>query len=149
MVFLGMESIWPQRRLGAQQRYNSRILVSDATYEQPFVQKRFVLRPLDQVAVKGKAQGTRIYEVMGRKFDANDAERAIAEAQAEGFDLYLKRKFEAAAAAFKKTAEIFEKERGYADKAALLLEARCLDYAGPNPPPSDWCGTEMLKQKHF
>lgn len=130
-------------------RYNSKILISDATHAQPAVQKRFLTRPLDQVAVKGKEKGTGIYEVLGRAMETSDAEKAIAAAQTEAFDLYFERKFAAAAAAFEKTAELFEKERGYEDKAAVMLKARCLDYAGPNPPPEGWDGTEVLKQKHF
>lgn len=130
-------------------RYNTKILMSESTYAQPAVQKRFLSRPLDQVAVKGKATGTRIYEVIGRMDETTDAERAFAEAQTKGFELYFERQFAAAATAFRTAADLFEAERGYPDAAALLLEARCFDYAGPNPPGADWNGTEVLKQKHF
>jgi adenylate cyclase len=130
-------------------RYGSKILLSDSTYEQPAVQDRFLTRPLDQVAVKGKASGTRIYEVLGRQGEVTERELAIAAAQTEAFELYFQRQFSVAAAAFKRTGELFLAERGYPDAAAEMLEARCLDYAGPNPPPEDWNGTEVLKQKHF
>ena len=130
-------------------RYNSKILISEATHEQPYVQKRFLTRPLDQVAVKGKENGTKIFEVLGRMWDVSDAEKEFAESQSKAFELYFDRKFSSAAAMYKKTAEMFEAERGYEDAAALLLEARCLDYAGPNPPPTEWDGTEVLKKKHF
>ena len=107
------------------------------------------MRLLDQVAVKGKVAGTRVYEVLGRQHEVTDQERAIATAQTEAFERYFKRQFSAAAAAFKRAGEMFLAERGYSDAAAELLEARCLDYAGQNPPPEDWNGTEVLKQKHF
>ena len=34
------------------------------------------------------------------------------------------------------------------DKAARLLKARALDFLA-HPPPMDWDGAEMLRDKHF
>jgi len=46
-------------------QYGTRIIISDATRQQ--LKRRYVLRPLGEVVVKGKSQAVSIFEVVGRE----------------------------------------------------------------------------------
>jgi len=129
-------------------RYNSKILMSGATFDNVKVQQQFVLRQLDQVAVKGKAQGTKIYECLGRVKDTSDDEKALVTKMNQAFHLYYDRKFVEAEATFHGVQELFQGIRGYEDAASKLLAERCSRYHAA-PPGVDWNGTEVLSQKHF
>jgi class 3 adenylate cyclase len=54
-------------------RYNTRVLCSQDTFDQPEVESSFVTRPVDFVVVKGKVLPTKVYEVMGRLADDDHA----------------------------------------------------------------------------
>ena len=103
---------------------------------------------LDQVAVKGKAQGTKIYECLGRVKDTSDDEKALVTKMNQAFHLYYDRKFVEAEATFHGVQELFQGIRGYEDAASKLLAERCSRYHAV-PPGVDWNGTEVLSQKHF
>lgn len=102
-------------------------------------------RPLDVVAVKGKARGVRIYELLALADD--DAEtvaeaRAVAEKAETALAAYLGREFERAAALY---AEL-ESMRAGGDVAARTMRERAERYA-QTPPPADWNGVHVAKDK--
>ena len=129
-------------------RYNSKILLSDSTYEDAKVQSLFTLRQLDQVAVKGKKEGTKIYECIGRAVDTSNEEKLLCIKMQNSFHLYYDRKFSEAEISFESVQRNFQELRGYEDAASRLLAKRCARFA-ENPPEKDWLGTEVLDKKHF
>ncbi|PWR17961.1 adenylate/guanylate cyclase domain-containing protein [Zavarzinia compransoris] len=120
----------------ANNHYGSKIILSGPTAER--LGPDFVLRPLDRLVVKGKSLPVPIFELVGRRADV-PAERLR---QVEGFiaalDLYLKRDFAAAEAAFAR----LEAE----DPVAAVYRARALVYR-LDPPPEDWDGRYTLESK--
>ena len=129
-------------------RYNSKILISDATQQDLQVQKLFTLRQLDQVAVKGKAEGTKIYECLGRNVDTTEEEHILCRKMKQAFHLYYERKFTEAQIAFDSVQRLYQEIHGVKDAGAMLLSERCGRYAD-DPPGENWNGTEVLNQKHF
>jgi len=129
-------------------RYNTKILMSDATFKVGRVQELFTLRQLDQVAVKGKQEGTKIYECLGRRDDTTDDEKLLVRKMSQSFHLYYERKFAEAEISFQSVQRWFHEIRGYEDAAAKLLSERCARYV-ENVPGEEWNGTEVLLQKHF
>ena len=95
------------------------------------------------VAVKGKSQGTAVFEVMGRNGEVDDFAIGIQKLHDDAFTCYKNMDWDGAISKF---TEVAEKRNG--DVAAELLKARCLEMK-ENPPPDNWDGVEVLKQKHF
>jgi adenylate cyclase len=129
-------------------RYNTKILMSDATFEAHRVQDLFTLRQLDQVAVKGKQEGTKIYECLGRETDTTEDEKLLVRKMSQSFRLYYERKFAEAEVSFQSVQRLFQEIRGYEDSAAKLLSERCARYVKSGP-GKEWNGTDVLAQKHF
>ncbi len=99
----------------------------------------FLLRELDVVRVKGKREGVRIFEVMGRR-EASEAERGFLEAYAAALESYRAGSFERAAALFEEARKLRPEGDGACD--ALLERLRRLGQA-----PADWDGVFTLEQK--
>jgi adenylate cyclase len=98
-----------------------------------------VARPLDVVAVKGKKQGVRVYELMAKAGDAAAAK--VAALSTTALDAYLARDFTAAAAAWD---EVLALRPG--DRAATLMRDRATAYVA-TPPPDDWNGVHVATSK--
>ena len=124
-------------------RYATKIMVSINTFNNKKVNEGFLIRPLDVVAVKGKSQGTAVFEVMGRNGEVDDFAIGIQKLHDDAFTCYKNMDWDGAISKF---TEVAEKRNG--DVAAELLKARCLEMK-ENPPPDNWDGVEVLKQKHF
>ncbi len=92
---------------------------------------QFEFRLVDQVAVKGKTQAVRVYELLG-----SDADRVAAREYERAFDAYLARDFERAL-------ELLEP---LDDAPARVLATRCREMIA-NPPPSEWNGVFVAKSK--
>eukprot|EP00750_Incisomonas_marina_P032605 INCI9234.2.p1 GENE.INCI9234.2~~INCI9234.2.p1 ORF type:complete len:803 (+),score=146.36 INCI9234.2:313-2721(+) len=58
-------------------RYKTSILISEDVAELPRVKECFLLRPIDFVAVKGRSNGTAVYEVVNTNADASPSETAV------------------------------------------------------------------------
>jgi adenylate cyclase len=93
----------------------------------------FAFRLLDRVAVKGRARGVLVYELLGGP-DARDDAAARYE---EALSAYFRREFAAAR-------EILAGTRG--DAASLALAARCEEFER-DPPPAGWDGTQVRTEK--
>lgn len=101
----------------------------------------FHLRLLDQVAVKGKKEPIRIYEVLGITGEVADVDLAYAKRFEAAFELYASRRFDEA---------VLEADKLLAERptdvAAGHLKERCEIYR-ETPPPADWNGTWVLTKK--
>lgn len=125
---------------GVNKLYGTRIIVSRGTYAA--VSDKFWFRPLDIVAVKGKSEGTAIYELLMKK--GEEAENQTAELClefAKGFETYLARDWEGAIEIFKNLTSKFPN-----DIPTQLYLSRCRQYQA-TPPEADWQGIAYLETK--
>ncbi len=117
---------------GLNKFYGTTIIASDAIVTA--VGADFVFRLLDVVAVKGKQQAVRIYELLGEQ----GAERpAGASAYEQAFARYLARDFTAAAALLEAQTD---------DPPSRVLLARCRTFLR-EPPDAAWDGTYFAAEK--
>jgi adenylate cyclase len=126
---------------GVNKLYGTKIIVSRETQET--VTESFWLRPLAIVAVKGKSEGTTIYELVGRKVagETRGAEAELCEGFARGFRAYLSRDWEGAYEIFTNLSLRFP-----GDGPTAFYLARCETYQD-SPPGPDWKGVEYLEVK--
>jgi len=125
-------------------QYGIRILASEAAYER--AKHRVIGRPIDVVAVKGKARGVRVFELLALADDPADEAAArtaqqLAERSERALTAYLARDFANAAAIW---AEILSDRPD--DVPARTLHDRATRYAAEPPPPS-WDGTWVAETK--
>jgi adenylate cyclase len=101
----------------------------------------FITREIDNVAVQGKKQCVKVYELLGRKGDVLDARTALAVRSYQiGYDLYKKREFGEAIERFQLAIESAD------DYPSQLLLERCDKYI-ETPPPDDWAGNFTAEGK--
>ena len=113
---------------GLNKQYGTTLLVSDSVREA--VGSAFVFRFLDLVAVSGKGQAVRVYELLGPAGESGPRiERARAYEAA--LALYLGRDFVPALAGFDSIAA--------EDPPAAVLASRCRRFL-EEPPPGNWDG---------
>ena len=124
---------------GANKVYGSRLMVTEDSLAG--CAERFAFRELDLLRVKGKLQGVRVYEVLGRAGSLGPAWETLLARWAEGREAYLARRFAAAAAAFDACLETVP-----GDGPARVLAARSRAFAAA-PPPEDWDGVHVLEVK--
>lgn len=125
---------------GANRVYATRILVSQATYDQ--AGDAFWLRPVDIIAVKGKTAETFVYELMGRKeAEESDSVADLCREFARGFNAYRERNWTAAADIFGRLARKYP-----GDGPAALYLHRCRHYL-EHPPGETWKGVTYLESK--
>jgi len=122
---------------GLNKLYGTHIIASEATVQ---AAGDLVTRELDIVRVKGKGQGVRIFEVLGR-----DAERArwasLIERFEAGVHAYRRREWEAAVAAFAAVLDAHP-----ADGPARLYLGRVRGMM-ETPPAPDWDGVTVMEVK--
>ncbi|MCO5142500.1 MAG: adenylate/guanylate cyclase domain-containing protein [Oligoflexia bacterium] len=127
---------------GLTKYYGVNLMISQFTHEKMGNRvNEFLLRPLDQVQVKGKSEAVKIYEVI-----PNWSPWAKQDALLEGFrDAYetkfLKRKFTEAIKEFEKILTTLPEDK---TTKKLLDEAK--GYL-TNPPPEDWTGVTIYTTK--
>lgn len=125
---------------GINKLYQTNIIVSGATYEK--AAHRFWFRPLGIVAVKGKQEGTTIYELLGDRLAGESQEIAqLCEGFTRGFNAYLARDWQGGCEIFKNLSARFP-----ADAPTQVYLSRCRQYQD-NPPGADWQGIEYLQTK--
>ena len=120
---------------GLNKQYGTTLLASDAVREA--VGAAFEFRFLDVVAVSGKGQAVRVYELLGPA-GASGPRVERARAYEAALALYLGRDFVRALAAFEAIAA--------EDPPAAVLASRCRGYL-EEPPPPEWDGTYVAKTK--
>ena len=129
---------------GINKYYGTRIIVGADTYE--VVKARFVMRPVDVVAVKGKATGVPIYELLsGLPGDPDvppSAEQLHCKELTEhAFQAYIGRDFQNAASLYRRLSESFPD-----DGVGPLFAKRCEEHLR-DPPSPDWTGITRMTTK--
>jgi adenylate cyclase len=125
---------------GLNKQYDTLMLVDEATMRAAGA--KVIARPIDLVAVKGKAQGVRVYELLAIDGeDGADAARALAAKSEAALSAYAARGFAKAAALW---AEIESERTG--DRAARVMRERAERYS-TEPPPESWDGVFVAKDK--
>lgn len=128
---------------GSNKFYGTSILVSEACYQR--VKKRFILRPVDLVAVKGKETGVRIYELLAEMGTLRVEEESrlveLAMRTEEALHFYLDRQWETAIRRYKYILRDFGE-----DSLSQFFIERCLHFI-KNPPPTDWDGVQRMTFK--
>lgn len=119
--------------------YGTEIIVSESTAV--VVRDEFTMRELDLVAVKGKKEPVKIFEVIGKKGSVNDAVMKFIEYFERALTLYRAQKFSEAREIFHQLAHTHHDDvsvRTFIDRCESFLE---------NPPASEWDGTWVMTKK--
>ena len=125
---------------GVNTQYRTRgILLSEYTREK--IGDEFLLRRLDRVRVVGINTPLRLYELLGIKEKATQAEIDAVEQWEKTLDLYEKQQFTAALETFKSL-----QQANPQDNVAGLYIERCEGYI-KEPPPADWDAVRNLTEK--
>ncbi len=124
---------------GTNKTYKTWILISDKTHTG--LQGQILTRPVDKVAVKGKAKAILIHEVLGKKENEMPELRKIIELATLGFEHYLAQRFQQAMDCYQQMLGI-KKD----DHLASFYIDRCKGFL-MFPPPSDWDGTFISQSK--
>jgi len=119
--------------------YGSQILISEALYLE--VQDKVVARPLDRVAVKGRAQPVGVYELLALADEASDPLLDQVERFRAAYGLYRERAFEEAAEILHEILEVDP-----TDTVAAGFLSRVEAFA-QSPPPADWDGIRRMSSK--
>lgn len=115
--------------------YGVGILISEATRKQ--LGDNFLVRPLDKVAVKGKKDAVKIFEILCHTADATDKQRKFVADFEKALASYYARDWQAAQTAFAKFVD---------DKTSQMLLERARHYAAEDP-GEGWDGTYIAKEK--
>lgn len=120
--------------------YLSKIIVSDSTRQ--YAGDHFIFRPLDLVAVKGRQQSVKIFQLLGTDEDKLAAEnRKISMMTEVALERYLARDWREAYNLFQKILEEFKD-----DYIAEIYMNRCREL-NDNPPGSNWDGVFRVQFK--
>jgi len=126
--------------------YGTEILVSESTRAAALeTAPDLVFRLLDLVAVKGRVQPVRVYELIGRSERLKGEQLECVTRYETGMDAYLARDWAGAARRFGEAAKL-ESARGRILHPSKVMEARCLLYTA-QPPPENWDGVFVMTRK--
>jgi len=123
---------------GANKQYNSKSIITETVFTK--VQDTFLCRELDFIAVKGKKEPVRIFEILQEKAKAQAKLMQIKELFEKGLAAYRKQNWRTAAAAFSKNIEL------YKDGPSEVFLKRVI-YFDKNPPGKDWDGVFRATEK--
>ena len=120
-------------------QYNTSVMIAEST--RIAAGDAIVARPIDVVAVKGKSQGVRVYELLALAAEDDAKARAVAATSTIALDAYLARDFAKAAAAWDDVLALRPD-----DVAATLMRDRARGFEG-SPPDADWTGITIATEK--
>jgi len=118
---------------GLNKQYGTTVLVSEAVRED--TKDAFAFRLVDVVAVKGRRQGVRVYELLGRP--DTSADRGRERAYERALERYWARDFAGALS-------ILEGQLADPPSHVLAERARLL---AVSPPPAEWDGVYVARAK--
>jgi adenylate cyclase len=124
------------RMEGLTKKYKQPILISESLHRK--VHEEIPSRLIDTVAVKGRAKGVKIYAA---KKTLNEQENQAWTLHNTAMERYYQRDFDQAIRYFQDVRKIFPE-----DYASQLLIERCQEFKA-TPPPPDWNGVEIMKEK--
>jgi adenylate cyclase len=123
---------------GLNKFYGTRIIISSTTYEGIKSRSDFYMRELDFIRVKGKKEPVRIYEVMEE--DSPLIGAGVIKEFEKALHLYRERRFREALEVFR------DLENRFNDTASKVFRKRSESFI-LNPPPDDWDGVYVAKEK--
>ncbi len=125
---------------GANKQYGTYLMISEFTYGQ--VRERVIVRDLDVIVVKGKSEGVKVFELIGRANEplAEDT-RKLVEYYQEGIDAYRHKKWEEAIRKFEQALTF-----SHNDEPSKMYIQRCREFIA-SPPPDDWDGSYHMTTK--
>lgn len=122
--------------------YGAQLLIGENTFRSLEDPKRYSIRMVDRVAVKGKALAVSLYEVLDAEEPAiREAKEAVQTLLDQGMEAYFKRDFARALDIF---SEGVDKAAG--DPVFEIFANRAHRYL-KTPPQQDWKGYESLSSK--
>jgi len=125
---------------GANKVYGTQIIISRSVYEK--VSDKFVVRPLDLIAVKGKEQSIMVYELVGRRDDGVPSEKMdMIQQFSRALDLYFKQDWDGAIEMF-----LDIQRRFPFDHVTTLYIKKCKQFQ-QDPPGADWNGITFMDSK--
>lgn len=119
--------------------YGTDIIISGRTFYK--AEELLVTRPLDRVAVKGKAIGLLVYELIGVRGEVPESLVHSAKVYAAALEAYFKRDWDEAEKGF----QTFLNDRPDDLASTRLLERIAL--FRQEPPPADWTGIFAMTEK--
>lgn len=123
---------------GANKAYGSKSIITESVYEQ--VKETFLCRELDYIAVKGKNEPVRIFELLQEQKRAQPKLLEIRGLFEKGLAAYRKRNWAEAAESFRKNLDIYQ------DAPSVIFLER-IEHFMQNPPPDDWDGVFRMTVK--
>jgi len=124
---------------GANKKYSTNIMVSEATYD--LIKNDFEGRELDIIRVVGKKKPIKVFEILSAKGQLPAEAMALLQNYKEGIQLYHDRKFAEALEKFKQLLQKFP-----ADGPSKLYVQRC-EVLRDYPPNADWDGVFEMGSK--
>jgi adenylate cyclase len=125
---------------GTNKEYHTNIVISQSTLNE-VKDEGFIVRFLDLVAVKGKAQPVAVYELIGRPGQFGRFTPELLALYERGIQLYRAQEFEDAAAGFNEILEAVPN-----DGPCMMYLERCRELIAA-PPPQDWDGIYVMMHK--
>jgi adenylate cyclase len=119
-------------------KYGAPVLASGALIER--LPPGFLSRELDEIRVKGRTHGVRLFELIGRR-EATPEEKGWLDAYAAGLAAYKAGRWDEAEAGFRRCHEL----RGGQDTACELMLERIERLR--RDPPADWNGIYAFEEK--
>ena len=120
-------------------RYGTEIIIDEETRTR--AGDAVLARPIDVVSVKGRVEGTEIYEVLAERATATEAQLGLVELSTRALALYRSRAFEEAQDVYRELLA-----RDPQDGVAFVMIQRCQTYI-QTPPSEAWDGIERLTEK--
>ena len=128
---------YSSRLEGINKIYGTDILIDVFTKKN--VEHDLLLRELDTIQVKGRTQGSEIFEVMAEKKNALQEQNKIKTEYEAALSLYRKGEFNEAEEAFNSL------HNASNDIPSKNMVARCQGYIAS--PPENWVGIAVMKEK--
>jgi len=124
---------------GLNKQYNTSVLIGQNTLEE--LPADFAFRLIDIVVVKGKTELVPIYELVALKGDITSLDAEFLKLFSKAVNYYVDRDWSRARGRF---TQLLESKPG--DIACEIFIRRCDEYE-KNPPPENWAGEYVYKQK--
>jgi len=128
---------YSSRLEGINKVYGTDIIIDIFTKKN--VEHDLLLRELDTIQVKGREQGSQIFEVVAEKKNASENQKRLKSEYESTLELYRKGEFDFAEKAF---TSIYNASN---DLASKTMSERCKDYIVL--PPENWNGIVVMKEK--
>ena len=128
---------YSSRLEGINKVYGTDIIIDIFTKKN--VEHDFLLRELDTIQVKGRGQGSQIFEVIAENKNASEDQKQLKTEYESALELYRKGEFDLAEKVF---TSIYKASN---DVASKTMSERCKDYIAL--PPENWTGIVVMKEK--